>query len=516
MDSAAAAGDSPESTALVEVLPGTALVFGQVPEGLELLPPALGALNEFGDLTRAIGSASSILNVAGQATQGLQTAQGLVRLAPETVRLLNAGATPLKSGGYNLGSVAGANGQIAAQVRWLPATGAGAVGMIAAVAPAIAMMAMQAQLDELTSLAKRNLELTEAVLSTLQHEQWAELVGLEQAVSRALDEAHAIGQVTPLLWENISGSEAALRKHCELYRRHVQRHTAELARRNKPGDLRDYLERQRTAIFIDLRSLLVAHRSTFQYQVLRLERVRAGAEADVREAALLKAIAERAQADYVQITDETVPLIDALNRELHLAAEVSTGKRSLPFGGGRKDAAAVARMSQDLLDAVDRLAGLLGAAESPGLPEPEYVDPGDRLDDDLRILRWHLERGERLLAIATADGPGGIPNTTDTLLAVTDRRVVEARLSNFRKSGQIQRSIPNDEIRYVRLRGDEASGRADLDVITVGENLTWRFAKGPNAAEPARMMGALLAPRMDIPTAERVALAAGAVPQLEA
>ncbi len=506
-----------DSTALVEVLPGTALVFGQVPDGLELLPVPFGSLDESGELTRVIAKSSSILNVSAQVATGLPQAQGLVRLAPETVQLLRAGATPLQSGGYNVGALAGANGKIVAQVRWLPASGAGAVGMIAAVAPAIAMMAMQMQLDEIASIAKRNLELTETVLSTLQHEQWAELAGLEQSVSRALDEANAIGQVTPLLWENVAGSEAALRKQGELYRRHVQRHAAELARRKKPGDLRDYLEQHRVAILFDLRSLVVAHRSLFLYQVLRIERVRAGSEADPREAALPKTIAERAGAEYAQVTGETVTLIDTLNREIHLMAELLPQKRTIPFSGGRKDGAAAARVSQELLEAVDRLAGLMGQPSvTPGRPETVYVEADEPVAQDLRILRWHLQSGERLQAIATADAPGGIPNATDTLIVVTDQRVIEAKLSAFRKSGAIQRSIPNEAIRYMRLRDDPASGRADLDLITVGENLTWRFAKGSASAAPVRALGALIAERMGVPAREREALIAAARPSLEA
>lgn len=505
-----------ESSALVEILPGTALVFGQVPDGLELLPIPFGTQDEPGSLTKAVAASSSILNVSGQVASGLSQAQGLVRLAPETMRLLQAGATPLQSAGYNLGALVGPNGQIAAQVRWLPATGVSAVGMVAAVAPGIAMMAMQMQLDEIASIAKRNLELTESVLSAVQHEQWAELTGLEQTVARALDEANAIGRVTPLLWENVAGSEAALCKQLELFSHHVRRHTDELARRKKLGDLRDYLEQHREAILFDLRSLVVAHRSLFQYQVLRLERVKVGAETDVREADLPLAIATRAREDYAQVTEQTVALIDALNRELHLVAEVLRQKRTIPFSRGLKDRVAVAWISEQLLDAVDRLSGLMG---QPSVaferPETVYVESADRVEQDLRILRWHLQSGERLQAIATADAPGGIPNQTDSLIAVTDRRVLETKLSDFRKSGAIQRSIPNADIRYLRLRSDTTSGRADLDLITVGENLTWRFAKDSASAEPVKVMAALLAERMNLPARERDALTATSKPAVD-
>ncbi len=68
----------------------------------------------------------------------------------------------------------------------------------------------------------------------------------------------------------------------------------------------------------------------------------------------------------------------------------------------------------------------------------------------------------------------------------------------------------------MRLRDDPASGRADLDLITAGENLTWRFAKGSASAAPGRALGALIAERMGVPARERAALMSAAGPSLEA
>ncbi len=66
--------------------------------------------------------------------------------------------------------------------------------------------------------------------------------------------------------------------------------------------------------------------------------------------------------------------------------------------------------------------------------------------------------------------------------------------------------MPSSDIRYVRFRGDDGSGQAELDVITKDDNLTWRFGKGSAAADPLKGLAALLAERMSIPDAEREAL----------
>src|SRR4051812_8602003 len=49
--------------------------------------------------------ATGVVNTAAQLANGVTTAHGLVRLAPETLAALKAGAQPLSSGGWNLGSL---------------------------------------------------------------------------------------------------------------------------------------------------------------------------------------------------------------------------------------------------------------------------------------------------------------------------------------------------------------------------------------------------------------------------
>ena len=120
--------DSEESieTALVEVSPGTALVFGQAPEGFDLIPFRLVSPEDQVAIGAAIAETSAILNVGGQLASGLAQAQGLVRLAPQTLRALKAGLTPIQSGGYNIGVLAGQNGKfagpgpLASRGRWCP------------------------------------------------------------------------------------------------------------------------------------------------------------------------------------------------------------------------------------------------------------------------------------------------------------------------------------------------------------------------------------------------------------
>jgi hypothetical protein len=549
--------DTTESTesALVEVTPGTAVVFGRVPEGLELIPFSLISADDKSAIGDAVATMSSVLNVGGQLASGLAQAQGLVRLAPETIQALQAGATPIKSGGYYLGTLRHGT-KFSNSVRWLPASGANAAGIVASLGPAIAMIAIQVQLSELSGLVRQNLALTETVLKSVRNQQWAELTGLEQAITKAVDEANSVGQVTPLLWQNVAGYEAALRKQRDLFRRNVELHAAELLKRTSHKERRQYIEKNGEAILLDLHSLLIAHKAWFEYQSIRAGRARASAADDEREAKLLQTIVDNARQEYAQTVDQITAIADVLNRQLWILAELP-GKRTLPFTGGRRSAKEVARMAEQLSAGVQRLSHSTLTVPAPiEIPPICFAKKSSQLDQDLRILRWHMEGDESLDAIAIArdagvglgrvgnavagfggaflDGVGGVAKAvgevgenglsgveralrrgseanlsavvepgTEILVAVTDRRVLIAEISQLRQEGTIRSSVPNNQIRFVRLRDDDSKDRAELDLITETANETWRFRRGSSSAEPVKALASLLSSRMDVPDGER-------------
>jgi hypothetical protein len=512
--------DMAAETALVEVSPGTALVFGEVPAGFELIPFTLFSPEDRAAIGSALATSTSILNVGGQLAMGLAKTEGLVRLASPTLQALQAGARPIQSGGYYIGTLGAQNSsQFAHSVRWLPAHDVQAAANLANLGPALAMMAIQAQLNEISGLVRENLALTETVLKTVRNEQWAELAGLDQAVTKAVGEAKAVGHVTSLIWENIAGYEATIGKQRDLFRRNVESHSAELAKRQGHQERRQYIEKNGEAIVADLHSLIIAHKSWFMYQALRAGRARLSAGDDPLAAKLLDTIVESAQGEHVVVVEEMTTMLDDITRQLWILAELP-GKQTIPFTGARRNAADVANMAQQLLSAVEPLSDSIRSQPAPvGIPSTLHVDETERLDQDLRILRWHLDAGEELLALATARelGAGGalssLPKvrglgSNGVLIAVTERRVLVGDLSDFRNHGVVDRAVPSGDIRYVRLRDDFGDGQAEVDLITKDDNLTWRFGKGSASADPVKSLAALLADRMEIPEIERDALRA--------
>lgn len=292
-------GQGSTGTALVEVFPGTAIIFGEVPDGMDLISFDALPRNELAGLADVVAKGSAILTLGSQAGSAVAAAQGLVQLAPETVAAMKAGATAVQSGGYNLGVLRDAAGAFSAQVRWLPAAqGAQALSALAVLGPSLTMLAMQVQLGQIDKAVRHTLDLTQATLSAVEQEQWAELSGYEQAIASAAAEAKSIGHVTQGVWGNVEGYEAGIRKQRDLFRGKVQTHAAELAARHAHQERREYIDDHRMGMVHDVRSLLVANRVWIEYQALRAGHVQLAAAEDAAEAKLLETIVKSARAEY--------------------------------------------------------------------------------------------------------------------------------------------------------------------------------------------------------------------------
>jgi len=196
-------GDLPSAeTVMVEVLPGIAVVFGDdIPAALEQEIVDFGLLsphdrsNVSAALAAVVGDTAT---VGGNLANASASVRGLYQVDAATQALLNNGGAFAVKDGANLGTVF-ANGKIVAQGRFIPASVTGAQ-TAAAIGPALAMIAIQMQLNQISSLVSTNIALTGQVLSTIRHEQWAELTGLVATIDRALKQAREIGSVPESLW----------------------------------------------------------------------------------------------------------------------------------------------------------------------------------------------------------------------------------------------------------------------------------------------------------------------------
>ncbi|GAA2619895.1 hypothetical protein SMC26_26580 [Actinomadura fulvescens] len=515
------------STVIAEVLPGVAVVSGEVPDELklDLIDLELVSAADRQQISTVLASIANTATVAGNLSNASAGVQGLYRLSDSTLGLLKAGGRLAAKDGANLGTVISSGGL--AQARFIPVTRGSAALTAAAVAPALAMIALQVQLSEITGLVRTNIALTSQVLTTIRREQWAELTGLVATVDHAVDKAREVGSVPGTLWDAVVGREADLRKQLELYRLNVGNHAQQIHRLDTRGR-RGYLETNADAIVFDAHALLSSVKAWTGYQALHAARARAAAPEDAGEARLVDAIARDTGERLGSALTETTSLVDSLTRELRIIAELpGRDARSQSLTRKRRESKEVRQTSARLLKAIEPLADALHPP-APPLKAPDVVCAPESLDLEphLRILRWFLEDDETLRVLGFPDqldalGPLSAifsvakerlaavidKAAAKTLVAVTDRRIITAKTSAFLEQGEIGQDIPIDRVRYVRAATtQDGSGRIAIDLITRDENIRWLFhADIDNTQVDA--LTAVLAESMSIPDIERDELA---------
>lgn len=275
------------SAALVQIDDGLAVLYGDhLPEGPEFIPLTLIDEPTRDSISTAIASAAGFGNLAGQGASALMQAQGLVRLAPQTLEGLKT-AAPLVKDGWNLGTLA-SEGKFVAQVRWLPAGGASAASVIASMGPALTLMAIQFQLNQIADLAQHNLELTSKVLQVVRQEQWSQVTGYHSTILKELSNAREIGVVTDAIYKEIRGYQGPLSTQWDLFERAVRAHVKELRSKQGHKERQEYLTDHGEAIIADVQSLLLAQTSWFLYQALRAGHLLHRGGSNPQDAALLK------------------------------------------------------------------------------------------------------------------------------------------------------------------------------------------------------------------------------------
>ncbi|MFD5258749.1 hypothetical protein ACFWM5_38800 [Streptomyces bobili] len=510
------------SMVLAEVLPGVAVVFGEVPAELrpDLIDFGIVSSADRKQLSTILASLGNTATVAGNLGTAFASAQGLYRLSNATQGLLKAGGTLAIKDGANLGAVFSSS-RIVAQARFIPVTAVSAAQTAAALGPALAMVSLQMQLSEVAGLVRTNIALTSQVLTTVRHGQWAELTALVATVDHVVDQAREVGSVPTSLWETIAGKKADLRTQRELYRLNVGNHIRQIHQLDGRAR-REYLETNAEAILFDAHALLSSVKAWTGYHALHAARARAAGPEDTAEALLVDDIVRRTGQELDSALAETSSLVDSLTRELRIIAELP-GRDTLSLPGKRKDSTTARQTSARLLEAILPLADALHPP-APPLEAPDIICAPESLDLEpyLRILRWFLDDGETVRVLGfpnqlDALGPisamlGGAKEklaaardkvTANTLVAITDHRIITAKTSAFLEQGEIRQDIPLDRVRYVRAATtQDRSGRLAIDLITRDENFRWLFHADIDHTQ-VDTLAAVLAESMTIPDIER-------------
>ena len=313
---------------LAEVLPGIAVVFGDVPPELaiELIDLGLVSATDRTQLTTILAGLGSTVTLSGNLGDAFAGAKGVYRLSTRTQALIDSGAKVASKDGAYLGAMTTPSAGLT-QARFIPVTGFTAMQTAAAIGPAVATIALQIQLAEITSLVKKNYALTGQVLATLHRGQRAELAGLVEAIDLAVERARELQSVPASLWDDVAGKGADLRAVRNLYRDNIRGHIAQLSA--KGGQAKgEYLHQNAEEIVLDSTALLSSLKAWTGYQALHAGKARSAGREDPDEVRLVDIIARDTRRELPASLDEVRELVDALTRELKIVAELP-GRRSV-------------------------------------------------------------------------------------------------------------------------------------------------------------------------------------------
>lgn len=383
-----------DDTIIVPLDNDHALVVGSNTNGLEKIDNSLIADRALNDLIASIGEGASLTGGAASAANAIQHMSGLYKLDAVTKAQLAAGNALTKTAdGRLIGTVRNASGQISRQARLIPVSAPQIAGAIAAIGPAIAMVAVQMQLD---SISKQVSTVQHTALQTqrmLKDWQNASFHGTQQAVLRIYRKSTKEGTVSNTNWEQINGLSNDIERHRNYYKQRIKTHAQELQNcQNDVSKRRNYITQHQESILFDTFAALNCIQTWCCYFQLAHERARIKGEQPTLTY-------DEMRAEVEDDLKEQRTLLHALMRELRIISELP-GASSFLFSQKRQDKTASRDTATKLLEQLNELAQQLGIQENPvPIPDATCVPANYDVSPYTKILRWYLDEGEELEAL---------------------------------------------------------------------------------------------------------------------
>lgn len=383
-----------DDTIIVPLEDDYALVVGPNTKGLEKIDGSLVGDRALNDLIASIGEGASLSGGAASAANTIQHMSGLYKLDAVTKAQLAAGNALTKAtDGQLIGTVRNAGGQITRQARLIPVSAPQIAGAIAAIGPAVAMVAVQMQLN---NISKQVSAVQQIVLQTQRMlEDWnnADFHGTQRVVRRIFRKSTEEGTVSNTNWEQLSGLSNDIERHRDYYKERIHRHAQELQScQNNVSERRNYITEHQGSILFDSFAALNCIQTWCYYFELAHERARINGERPTLTHNEIRAEVE----DDVQIQRT---LLRELMREFHIISELP-GEWTLPYFQKRQDQTASRDTATKLLEQLNELAQQLGIKENP-VPNPDVTCAPANYDVSpyTQILRWYLDEDEKLEAL---------------------------------------------------------------------------------------------------------------------
>lgn len=384
-----------DDTIIVPLEDDYALVVGPNTKGLEEIDGSLVGDRALNDLIASIGEGASLSGGAASAANAIQHMSGLYKLDAVTKAQLAAGNALTKTtDGRLIGAVRNTGGQITRQARLIPMSAPQIAGAIAAIGPAVAMVAVQMQLNNISKQISAVQQTALQTLQVLTDSRNADYLGDCQTINEVYQGSSNHGYVSETDWSIISSLVPRITAHRHYYKKQVANHQQALTntQRDLSGRIQ-YVQNNVSSILSDSFAAFETLRAWVQLSALRRARAQARGEHPYAE---LPQIRREIEAD---LNSQRI-LLGGLIRELRIISELP-GEWTLPYFQKRQDQTASRDTATKLLEELNPLAQQLGIQDNP-LPAPAVTcAPTDYdINPYTKILRWYLEEGEELRALA--------------------------------------------------------------------------------------------------------------------
>lgn len=383
-----------DDTIIVPLEDDYALVVGPNTKGLEKIDSSLVGDRALNDLIASIGEGASLSGGAASAANTIQHMSGLYKLDAVTkAQLASGNALTKATDGQLIGTVRNAGGQITRQARLIPVSAPQIAGAIAAIGPAVAMVAVQMQLNNISKQVSTVQQTSLQTLQVLTDSRNADYQGDCQTINEVYQASSNHGYVSETDWSIISGLVSRIQSHRHFYKKQVANHQEALEKAHADSHTqRDYIQTNRARIVNDSCAAFETLRAWAHLTELRIARAQAQGE--------------HPHAEPLQIRQEIIEdlqvqraLLRGLMRELRIIAELPGGW-TVPASSKRKKAHLSQQMAQKIIGTLNPLVQQLEIQENP-IPSPDVTCAPNDYDVSpyTKILRWYLDEDEKLEAL---------------------------------------------------------------------------------------------------------------------
>lgn len=383
-----------DDTIIVPLEDDYALVVGPNTKGLEKIDGSLVGDRALNDLIASIGEGASLSGGAASAANAIQHMSGLYKLDAVTKAQLAAGNALTKTAdGRLIGAVRNTGGQITRQARLIPVSAPQIAGAIAAIGPAVAMVAVQMQLNNISKQVSTVQQTSLQTLQVLTDSRNADYQGDCQTIDEIYRASSSHDYVSETDWSIISGLVSRIQSHRHFYKKQVANHQEALEKAHDDSHTqRDYIQTNKARIVNDSCAAFETLRAWAHLTELRIARAQAQGE--------------HPHAEPLQIRQEVIEdlqvqraLLHGLMRELRIIAELPGGW-TVPASGKRKQSHLSQQMAQEIIGTLNPLVQQLGIQEKP-IPSLDVTCAPDDYDTSpyTKILHWYLYEGEELKAL---------------------------------------------------------------------------------------------------------------------